>query len=262
MLRSSAKLSKITLAPFHRAATHELSSTSLFGQAADRATFYWTPAIQRVKPDLMFLEFLEELKYQKRANILEKDTPTEDVRLLVDAFIQEAFTKQELAGLSLKKNVVFEPNDKSLMHGTVDYLIHNPEQNKYLAIFVGQKEPKCNDEGVFFHLGQYTPEAFFDYMIRNYTVHTNLMVLTTNGHQWQLFSIDEEFRVKPTKVVESLETGLLFDDPEAIQAALGLIRYPLLRFKNEILLDELLQYYDLLDRTGGPADQPKSKKLE
>ena len=260
--RTNFKMAKQTLAPFHRAEANELAATSFSGQALVREKFYWTPAIQRVKPDLAFLEYLEELKYQQRANIFDKSTPEADVRQLVEAFIQEAFTKQELAGLSLQKNVKFEPNSQSWMHGTVDYLIHNPSQNRYLGIFVSQKEQTSNHEGAFFYLGKYTPEVFFDYMIKNYKMHTNLMVLTTNGHQWQLFGIDEEFRVKPTKVVESLETGLLFDDPEAIQAALGMIRYPLIRFKNELLLDELLQYYDLLDRTGGAADHNSTKKLE
>lgn len=260
--RTNIKMAKRTLAPFHRAEANELAATSLTGQAFARQKFFWTPTIQKVKPDLAFLEYLEGLKYQQKANIYERITPEEDIRQLVEAFIQEAFTKEELASFSLQKNMKFEPSKSSLMHGNVDYLIHNSAQNRYLGIFIGQKSHASNEDGAFFRLGEYTPEAFFDYMIKNYKMDTNLMVLKTNGHQWQLFGIDEEFRVKPTKVVENVETGLLFDDPEAIQAALGMIRHPLIRFKNELLLDELLQYYDLIDRTGEPADQSSVKHLK
>ena len=91
----------------HAAGPSELSATSLSGQALTREKFYWTPSVQKIQPDLVFLEFLEELKYHNRANIFEKSASEPDIRMIVEAFIQEAFTKEELKGLSLEKDVRF-----------------------------------------------------------------------------------------------------------------------------------------------------------
>lgn len=245
--RSTATWQKKAFAPFHRAELNELRASSLRGQTSAFERVLWTPNIQKIQPDLCFLEYLEELKYTNRANIYNKNVKADDVKTLVSAFLKEAFTEAELGTLVLEVNRQFEPTHASEFHGRVDFFLHQPAEDKYLAMFIHEKRETPDYHDCYFQLGTYAPDVFFDYMLKNFKISNNLMVITTNGHHWKLFGIDSEFRVKPTKVLFSKQTGLLYDDPAVVQAVLGMLRYPLIRYENELLLDQTLEYFNELD---------------
>lgn len=62
-----------------------------------------------------------------------------------------------------------------------------------------------------------------------------------------MFKLNSTYRILASMRLESRTADLIYDDPDIISAILGMIRYPLIRYPNELLLDQFHEYYDRLE---------------
>ena len=92
-------------------------------------------------------------------------------------------------------------------------------------------------------MGEYSSEAVFEYLLSNIDDETQLSVIVSDCHFWQMSSLGEMGAILKTQPIKGYD-GLVFLDIDVIRYALGLIRYSLLRFENELLYDQFLEFYD------------------
>ncbi len=56
------------------------------------------------------MEYLEDLDYRKEFNIFDKNAENKSIFAMVEQFIDQAFTKEELELINIQRQVNFEAN--------------------------------------------------------------------------------------------------------------------------------------------------------
>lgn len=234
---------KKIISEFHDAGKFEFTQTRFNFQTNETRKHFHTPAVQKIPPDLEFLEYLETCNQTNTGNVFLKSCTHENLEEIMLNFITQAFTTEEFKELEIEKNVICEPNQFCDFHGSIDFLLHNPKNNKILAILLPKKKDLCGNDSKFFGLGEYSSETVFEYLLSNLKDETQLSVIVSDCHFWQMSSLGEMGAILKTQPIKGYD-GLVFLDIDVIRYALGLIRYSLLRFENELLYDQFLELYD------------------
>lgn len=242
LLYLTKQLKNAELNDFHRAGPAEYRSTFLSVVDYVNRNYYWTPPLQRIRPSLDFIEKLEDMQKDPRYNPFSFRGARPQLMELVDMVINEAFTPDERAKLLVDRNTLFPSTPFSALHGCVDYFIEEPASGKALAVLVAEKQSEFQHDMGFFTIGAEAAVCFLQHYNSSYHPKP-LHVITTNGHQWQLWYADERYQLRKTKVLGSNEF-LIFEDIDVVQGVVGMVRYPLIRFANEELLDNMLEMND------------------
>lgn len=242
MLFVSKQAKNPRLNSFHHAGQAEYRSTVYSTADYVLRNYNWTPPLQRIQPSLEFLERFEDMQQDPRYDPFSFRGERTQLLELVQMIIREAFTESELGQLALERNARFDPTPFSALYGTVDFFFEEPLSKRSLAIFVGEKRRSFDHDMGFFKIGTEAAICFLQHYHLSYETR-ELFVITTNAHQWQLWHINAEHQLKKTRIMTS-ENFRLFGDVKLIEGIIGMIRYPLIRFENEKLLDRILEMND------------------
>jgi hypothetical protein len=125
--------------------------------------FFWTPMIQKIRPDDEFLEFLDDhsfkaKKWSKAQSGLDIKYDAESNREIIEAFLWEGIKDTPF---TMTKDFYCLPSKNCDLHGKVDYVLFNPsnEYNWPLVIVDVVKPMESMTGDVVFHFDSAVPFA-------------------------------------------------------------------------------------------------------
>lgn len=226
---------------FHNASYNELKETPFYQNIYSLPRIKWTPNISLINPSLEFMEFLEDCNYQKKYDIFNPLSSKKNIKSFVENFIIESFNKKEIENLEIKKDIKFETNENSPFWGQIDFIIKN-KKDEFVIILIPEKNTEFDIYEGYFKLQTISALVIIDFFFKSFPNTKKINVLLTNGHQWQFFEYFN-YKVKRTKTISSSQKIINYDF-EVVQSVLGIIRYAVCRYENELLLDDMLESFD------------------
>lgn len=130
------------------------------------------------------------------------------------------------------------------MHGNLDFVIYNELTKTFLIILVHEKCQMYTPHNGYFDISPVAALCVQWYMMANFQMEHGFMVITTNGHKWQLHRRNSAGHYEKTKQLCSKDQ-LIYHDRDTIEAVLGMIRFAAgIKCENQEVIESLYALYN------------------
>ena len=204
---------------------------------------YYTPSIQRLNIELDIIEAWFDLRREllKQNNLRFNE---ETFKEFIPFLIHSAFTEQEWENeILIEANPDYCQFSEFNFNQKVDFLLKHKTHPNTLAIFVSNYSKEIDENTNDFGQAHVNTLLWMQNVAYFSDDWASMYAIITDGLNYQMYFFTENKDPVSTVMLRLFqkETANQITKLREIQ---GMIRYPLIRFENEILYDKFLNYSD------------------
>ena len=237
-----AKFFELFKYKYRKFSKNSFVNNRIFPKSAKFQRVYKYHPFQRVNINFELVEIWLDIKakYTKTVNFALLRNDSLD---LIDLIIQQSFSEEELKNIiCVEQNVTGFQMPMFDFNKPIDFVLMNKNNQNLLAVFITEESKKIDEHTNDFGHRHSDCLAWMLDVLLQYEDCMNKNAIITNGVDYQLVSLNENKEIIHSTMLRLDQEN---DDQAFIQLKeiAGMFRYPLIRFKNELLLDRFLKDY-------------------
>lgn len=211
---------------------------------------YWTPAISLVQPSLELMESLELTGSFQKHDIRDPSTKKRDLKRIVEMLIADSFTSEERDRLTFTNDLYLSEINPRINPESfpgriqVDFMIKNENTQNTTFVYVSNRLSNPDSTGSYYPIDDAELPSLFEGLSELGVDLSKTAIILTNGHEWVLAQINSQGKLNQTPLIGA--EALLPNDPKRAAVIEGLIRYKTIRYENEDILDQTIDFWDFV----------------